>query len=70
MASGLIAGEALVGLGTAWFRYKEWPIPQFFASPSYLLGLVVLALIAWCLVKIPLANAGRADEPAPPAAMM
>ncbi len=70
MASGLIAGEALVGLGTAWFRYKEWPIPQIFASPSYLAGLVVLAVIAWSLVKIPLANAGRADEPAPPAAMM
>jgi hypothetical protein len=31
---------------------------------------VVLGLIAWFLVKVPLANAGRADEPAPPSAMM
>ncbi len=70
MASGLIAGEALVGLGTATFNYYEWDIPAIFDAPSYLVGLVVLGLIAWFLVKVPLANAGRADEPAPPAAMM
>jgi len=70
MASGMIAGEALVGLGTATFRFFEIPIPQIFAAPSYLAGLVVLAIIAWLLVKVPLANAGSADEPAPPAAMM
>ena len=70
MASGMIAGEALVGLGTATFRFFEIPIPQIFAAPSYLAGLVVLGIIAWLLVKVPLANAGRADEPAPPAAMM
>jgi hypothetical protein len=70
MASGLIAGEALVGLGTATFRFFEWPIPQLFAAPSYIAGLVVLGIMAWFLVKVPLANAGRADEPAPPSAMM
>ena len=70
MASGMIAGEALVGLGTATFRWRDWPIPQIFSAPSYLAGLVVLGLIAWFLVRVPLANAGRADEPAPPAAMM
>jgi hypothetical protein len=33
-------------------------------------GVAVMALIAWLLVKIPLSNAGDPNEPAPPAAMM
>jgi hypothetical protein len=41
-----------------------------FESPSYLVGLAVLALIAFVLVRVPIANAGRADEPAPPAAIV
>ena len=69
-ASGLIAGEALVGLGTATFNFFEIPIPGLFESPSYVAGLLVAALIVYLLVKVPLDNAGRADEPAPPAAMM
>jgi putative OPT family oligopeptide transporter len=69
-ASGMIAGEALMGLVTATFAWLEKPLPQIFAQPSYLLGLVVLAAIAFILVRVPLSNAGRADEPAPPAAMV
>ncbi len=69
-ASGLIAGEALMGLVTAYFAWREIPLPSFFPEPSYLAGMAVLALIAWVLVRVPLANAGRADEPAPPQAMM
>ncbi len=69
-ASGMIAGEALVGLITATFAWKEIPLPRVFGSPSYFVGLLVLALIAFVLIRVPLANAGRADEPAPPAAMM
>ncbi len=69
-ASGLIAGEALVGLLTATFNYFDWPIPAIPWEPSYLAGLVVLAVIAYVLVKVPLDNAGRPEEPAPPAAMM
>ena len=42
-ASGLIAGEALVGLVVATFAYFETPIPAIFEHPSYLVGLVVLA---------------------------
>src|SRR6266576_1608380 len=34
IASGFIAGEALVGLITAWFNFKEWPLPVFFKEPS------------------------------------
>jgi putative OPT family oligopeptide transporter len=67
-ASGMIAGEALVGLVTATFAWLEKPLPQF-PYPSYLVGLVVMGLIAFMLIRVPLANAGRADEPPPPAAI-
>jgi putative OPT family oligopeptide transporter len=69
-ASGLIAGEALVGLLTATLAWLEYDIPHITESPSYLLGLVMLAIIAAVLIRVPLGNAGRPDEPAPPAAMM
>ena len=41
-----------------------------FDAPSYGAGLLIAAMIIYLLVKVPLDNAGRADEPAPPAAMM
>jgi putative OPT family oligopeptide transporter len=69
-ASGMIAGEALVGLITATFAWMEKTLPRVFETPSYHVGLVVLGLIAFVLIRLPLANAGRADEPAPPAAMV
>jgi len=69
-ASGLIAGEALTGLVVATFKFFEWPLPEIFAEPSIYAGLAVLALIAFIMIKVPLASAGRADEPAPPTAMM
>ena len=69
-ASGLIAGEALMGLVIATFRFFEWPLPTIFKEPSYLAGIVVIAMLGLLLVRLPLANAGRPDEPAPPAAMM
>jgi putative OPT family oligopeptide transporter len=70
VASGLIAGEALAGLVTATFNFEEWRLPEFFKDPSYFLGLIFVALIAWVLIRIPLANAGDPNEPAPPVAMM
>ena len=69
-ASGMIAGEALVGLVKSTMAWLERPFPQLIANPSYLIGLLVLGVIAFVLIRVPLANAGRADEPAPPAAMM
>lgn len=69
-ASGMIAGEALVGLLIATFRFFEWPIPHLFAEPSFVVGFAVLLAIIFILVRVPLANPGRPDEPAPPAAMM
>jgi uncharacterized oligopeptide transporter (OPT) family protein len=69
-ASGLIAGEGLMGLVAAGFRVADQPIPEVLDHPSYLVGLLVIALIAWVLIRVPLRNAGSPDEPAPPAAMM
>jgi putative OPT family oligopeptide transporter len=68
LASGLIAGEALTGLGFAPLKIFNVPIPQIFSDPSPLIGLVVIALIALYLIYVPLRNAGSADEPAPPKA--
>jgi putative OPT family oligopeptide transporter len=79
VASGLIAGEALAGLVTGWFNYKYGKLPAVFDpergllghyDPSYLVGILVMALIAFALIRIPLANAGDPNEPAPPAAIM
>jgi putative OPT family oligopeptide transporter len=69
-ASGLIAGEAMTGLVVATFRFFEWPLPEIFKDPSILAGFGVLALIAFIMVRVPLANCGRPDEPAPPTAIM
>jgi len=69
-ASGLIAGEALVGL--LWSAMQFLPqgsIPDF-GSDSYLLGLLVLGGMALLLVRTPLSNAGSPDEPAPPQALV
>jgi putative OPT family oligopeptide transporter len=70
IASGLIAGEALTGLLFAYFRFRDIEVFQFFKQPSYLLGFAVMLLLGFLMVRLPLAKAGRPDEPAPPAAMM
>jgi len=69
-ASGLIAGEALMGLVTATFNFFDIKIPELFKVPSYTAGLVVLAILALTLIYVPLSNAGRPEDPAPPAAMV
>jgi putative OPT family oligopeptide transporter len=80
-ASGLIAGEALTGLLFAWFKYKDVPTcpigqfnfrcePQFFEDPVYLAGFFVLLALSCIMIWLPLAKAGRPEDPAPPAAMM
>lgn len=70
IASGFIAGEALVGLIIAWFNFKYGQMPAFFAEASYLAGLAALLLLAVTLIWTPLRTAGSPDEPAPPVAMM
>ncbi len=74
-ASGLIAGEALIGLVVAGFRGVEKQkghaiLPVIFAHPPLYLGAIVLVLLGLLMIRLPLANAGSPDEPAPPTAIM
>jgi putative OPT family oligopeptide transporter len=75
-ASGLIAGEALCGLGVAAVKGLKasgkirWDLPTVFAHPHILSGLVALVFLAVLMVQVPLRNAGHPDEPAPPTAIM
>jgi len=69
-ASGLIAGEALCGLVIAAIvgtNHTLWHIESGNLLFSGLIGMAVLILV---MMKIPLANAGSPDEPAPPTAIM
>ncbi|HXZ80085.1 MAG TPA: oligopeptide transporter, OPT family [Terriglobales bacterium] len=69
-ASGLIAGEALCGLVIAGLVGAGKDVALFkWASPIWvaLAALVVLILV---MIRVPLANAGSPDEPAPPTAIM
>ncbi len=73
-ASGLIAGEALVGLFIAAVvgireSHTFWTVSGF-ADIAPWLAVPVAAFIVWYLVAVPLRKAGAADEPAPPTAVM
>jgi putative OPT family oligopeptide transporter len=70
IASGLIAGEALTGLLFAYFKFKDIAVVEIFKNPSYVAGFVVLLIMGFGMVRVPLANAGRPEDPAPPSAMM
>jgi putative OPT family oligopeptide transporter len=73
-ASGLIAGEALLGLLWAGLRAWRWAPPktppQVFEHPLYMFGLVILLLLAGLMILVPMTSAGDPNEPAPPTAMM
>jgi putative OPT family oligopeptide transporter len=69
-ASGLIAGEALCGLVIAGLvgtghdvTLVKWTVP-------FAVSLIALAVIVVVMVRVPLANAGRPEDPAPPTAIM
>lgn len=70
IASGLIAGEALMGLVFAGFRVGNIFPPEIFPNASFIFSLIPLILIGVILTVIPLKNAGDPDEPAPPSAVM
>jgi hypothetical protein len=69
-ASGFIAGEALMGIVIAVFRFKQWPVPVIFEHPATISGFVVLTILAVVMIMVPMKNAGSPDEPAPPTAIM
>ncbi|MBI4913598.1 MAG: OPT/YSL family transporter [Acidobacteria bacterium] len=68
LAAGLIAGEALVGIVFAFLSFMEVDYTLIKQPSMFWISLLILAGIAVYLVKVPLANAGEADEPAPPSA--
>jgi putative OPT family oligopeptide transporter len=71
-ASGLIAGEAVLGLVWAGLQFAPaWARHQIFSDPSYLVGgMIALAGLSALLIFLPLTSAGDPNEPAPPTAMM
>ncbi len=62
LASGLIAGEALVGLVFAFLAFREIPVYEFFSSPSFAGSLLVFFLIGLVLVLVPLRQAGSSSS--------
>jgi len=71
-AAGLIAGEALMGLVIAAFVFfQDKPFwQQNFYTPHGIIAIAVAIFLALYLIMRPLANAGKADEPPPPSAVM
>jgi putative OPT family oligopeptide transporter len=67
-ASGLIAGEALCGLLIA--AIWRGNTPQLLKSPHWGSAMVALAVLIFVMMRVPLANAGRPEDPAPPTAIM
>ncbi len=69
-ASGLIAGEALCGLVIASIVGTGHSLPDIGIGNYWITGLIGLAILIAVMIKVPLANAGSPDEPAPPTAIM
>ena len=69
-ASGLIAGEALCGLVIAGLVGAGHNVTLLKWAPPFVVALIALFVLIVALVRVPLANAGSPDEPAPPTAIM
>ncbi|HXX02408.1 MAG TPA: oligopeptide transporter, OPT family [Candidatus Acidoferrales bacterium] len=69
-ASGLIAGEALCGLVIAGLVGSGKDVTLVHWTPSIWTALVAMVVLLVAMVRVPLANAGSPDEPAPPTAIM
>jgi putative OPT family oligopeptide transporter len=69
-ASGMIAGEALCGLVIAGLVGAGKDVALFTWTPSFFVALAALAILALVMIRVPLANAGRPEDPAPPTAIM
>jgi uncharacterized oligopeptide transporter (OPT) family protein len=57
LASGLIAGEALIGLLFAGLAFAEVKIFQALESPWYLWSALSIGIIGWFLIRLPLRSA-------------
>ncbi len=69
-ASGLIAGEALCGLVVAGIVGSGHSLPDLHIGSFWFSGLIGLAVLVAVMIRVPLANAGRPEDPAPPTAIM
>jgi uncharacterized oligopeptide transporter (OPT) family protein len=72
ISSGLIAGEAILGLVWAGLQFSPKSFQQHLQllhNPSYFVGLGVLFVLALVMINGPLRSAGSPDEPAAPVAM-
>ncbi len=77
-ASGLIAGEALMGLIIAAVVFindqmgkpPEFPVLPGLSDIAPWLAIVFFVVLAAYLILVPIKKAGSADEPAPPTAIM
>ncbi len=69
-ASGLIAGEALCGLVIAGLVGSGKDVTLVHWTPSIWAAISALVLLILAMIRVPLANAGSPDEPAPPTAIM
>ena len=69
-ASGLIAGEALCGLVIAGLVGSGKDVTLIHWTPSIWAAGAALLVLILAMVRVPLANAGSPDEPAPPTAIM
>lgn len=66
LASGFIAGEALMGLIFALMYFLNVPTFAIFENPSFIVSILVLLAISIVLVYVPLRSRGAEDEPPPP----
>lgn len=69
-ASGLIAGEALCGLVIAALVGTNHDVAIVKWTAPIIAAAIAFIILAVGMVRIPLANAGSPDEPAPPTAIM
>ncbi len=69
-ASGLIAGEALCGLVIAGLVGSGKDVTLVHWTPSIWAALAALVVLVLVMIRVPLANAGDPNEPAPPTAIM
>ena len=69
-ASGLIAGEALCGLVIAGLVGSGKNVTLVHWTPSIWAATAAFVILVLVMVRVPLANAGSPDEPAPPTAIM
>ena len=69
-ASGMIAGEALCGLVIAGLVGSGHDVTLFKWTVPVWVSAIALAILVLVMVRVPLANAGRPEDPAPPTAIM